>query len=110
MCVCVCVCVRDTGRQIDKKKMQYTLTDTDIGVLLLVFNATVACPTMISLFPDYAVRHYNYLRDTIPHLVPKLQVSMLIFNSFTFFSIHSPKTFNLMWIASCSAKPSRKLL
>ncbi|XP_071839499.1 integrator complex subunit 4-like isoform X2 [Apostichopus japonicus] len=41
-----------------------------IAVMILIFNSTVKSPTMVSLFPDYALRHYSYLRDSIPDLVP----------------------------------------
>ncbi|XP_022098018.1 integrator complex subunit 4-like [Acanthaster planci] len=41
-----------------------------IGVMILILNSAAECPTMVSLFPDYTIRHYSYLRDSLPHLVP----------------------------------------
>lgn len=46
----------------------------DISVLILVFNACVGCPTIPALFPFHIHRHYHYLRDMLPDLVPQLQV------------------------------------
>ncbi|XP_056467364.1 integrator complex subunit 4 [Gadus chalcogrammus] len=46
-----------------------------IAVLVLVFNAAQACPTMSSLFSDHTFRHYAYLRDSLSHLVPALRLA-----------------------------------
>ena len=43
-----------------------------IAIVILVFNATVNSPTMIAMFPDHTRRHYSYLRDSQPELVPHL--------------------------------------
>lgn len=40
----------------------------------MMFNAAKLMPAMISLLPDITVKHYAYLRDTMPHLVPVLPV------------------------------------
>ncbi|XP_072333545.1 integrator complex subunit 4 isoform X2 [Scyliorhinus torazame] len=45
-----------------------------IAVLVLVFNAAKTCPTMSALFSDHTFRHYAYLRDSLSHLVPALQL------------------------------------
>uniref|UniRef100_A0A4W3H707 Integrator complex subunit 4 n=2 Tax=Callorhinchus milii TaxID=7868 RepID=A0A4W3H707_CALMI len=45
-----------------------------IAVLVLVFNAAKTCPTMSALFSDHTFRHYAYLRDSLSHLVPPLQL------------------------------------
>uniref|UniRef100_UPI00398E87D9 integrator complex subunit 4 isoform X1 n=1 Tax=Pristiophorus japonicus TaxID=55135 RepID=UPI00398E87D9 len=45
-----------------------------IAVLVLVFNAAKICPTMSALFSDHTFRHYAYLRDSLSHLVPPLQL------------------------------------
>ncbi|XP_054723879.1 integrator complex subunit 4-like protein 2, partial [Uloborus diversus] len=42
--------------------------------LILVFNAAVNCPVMMSLFDEYTQKHYSYLKDTLPHLVPQLKL------------------------------------
>nr|XP_018670091.1 integrator complex subunit 4 [Ciona intestinalis] len=42
-----------------------------IAILILVFNAAESCPSMTQLFPEHVVRHYQYLRDSIPDLVPQ---------------------------------------
>lgn len=49
----------------------------DIAVLILIFNSAVKSPMMVSMFPDYALRHYSYLRDSIPDLVPDVPVRWL---------------------------------
>uniref|UniRef100_A0A2L2YE14 Integrator complex subunit 4 n=2 Tax=Parasteatoda tepidariorum TaxID=114398 RepID=A0A2L2YE14_PARTP len=43
--------------------------------LILVFNAASKCHVMLSLFDEYTQKHYSYLKDTLPHLVPHLKLS-----------------------------------
>ncbi|KAI5642300.1 integrator complex subunit 4 [Phthorimaea operculella] len=43
-------------------------------VLILVLNAAAHCTTMLPLFEEHTVKHYTYLRDTMPHLVPHLPI------------------------------------
>ncbi len=43
-----------------------------VAILILVFNAAKDCPTMIELLEKPTQRHYIYLKDAYPHLVPKL--------------------------------------
>jgi len=45
-----------------------------IVVLLVVFNAAVDSPTMPPLFPEHILRHYAYLRASLPDLVPALNI------------------------------------
>ncbi|KAL9696900.1 hypothetical protein quinque_000341 [Culex quinquefasciatus] len=45
-----------------------------ICVLIMLFNAAQHLPPMLSLFPETIVRHYAYLRDTMPNLVPHLNL------------------------------------
>lgn len=45
-----------------------------VAIVILVFNATVDSPTMISMFPNHTRRHYSYLRDSHPDLVPHLAI------------------------------------
>jgi integrator complex subunit 4 len=45
-----------------------------VSVLILVFNAAKGCSTMATLFDDKLLRHYHYLRDTLPLLVPELSI------------------------------------
>lgn len=47
----------------------------DICILILVLNAAQHCPTMIDLFEQHTLRHYSYLRDTMPSLVPVLKLA-----------------------------------
>lgn len=54
---------------------------SDIAVLILIFNSAVKSPMMVSMFPDYALRHYSYLRDSIPDLVPDVPVRLLVWMS-----------------------------
>jgi hypothetical protein len=46
----------------------------DICILILVFNAAQHFPTMLQLFEEHTLKHYSYLRDTMPNLVPALKV------------------------------------
>lgn len=45
-------------------------------MLVLIFNAALHCPSMHALFTEHAAKHYHYLRDTMPHLVPRLRPSI----------------------------------
>jgi hypothetical protein len=45
-----------------------------VSVLILVFNAAKGCSTMSTLFDENLLKHYHYLRDTLPHLVPELSI------------------------------------
>lgn len=45
-----------------------------ISLLILVFNAAASCPTMMPLFEEHTLRHYSYLRDSFPNLVPQLKL------------------------------------
>lgn len=45
----------------------------------MLFNAAKNLPPMLSLFPDTILKHYDYLRDTMPNYVPHLQGEILIF-------------------------------
>ncbi|XP_037801063.1 integrator complex subunit 4-like [Penaeus monodon] len=42
--------------------------------LILVLNAAVHCPTIVPLLEQHTLRHYAYLRDTMPQLVPVLKL------------------------------------
>jgi len=44
-----------------------------ICILILVFNAAQHCPTMLQLFEEHTLKHYSYLRDTMPNMVPALK-------------------------------------
>lgn len=43
-----------------------------MSTLILVFNAAAGCPTMVPLFEEHTLRHYSYLKDSFPNLVPQL--------------------------------------
>ncbi|XP_014245422.1 integrator complex subunit 4 [Cimex lectularius] len=45
-----------------------------ITLLILVFNAAQHCPTMLQLFEEHTIKHYSYLRVTLPSLVPHLKL------------------------------------
>ncbi|XP_063973707.1 integrator complex subunit 4 [Diachasmimorpha longicaudata] len=47
------------------------------SLLVLVFNAALHCPSMHAFFSEHADKHYHYLRDTMPHLVPKLKPALV---------------------------------
>ncbi|XP_076820077.1 integrator complex subunit 4-like [Clavelina lepadiformis] len=60
-----------------------------ISILILVFNAAESCPQMIQLFPEHVLRHYQYLRDSIPELVPQ-DIQLTTNTSGVDFCIQSP--------------------
>ncbi|KAI8126837.1 Integrator complex subunit 4 [Lucilia cuprina] len=43
-------------------------------ILILLFNAAANLVPIISLFPDVTLKHYAYLRDAMPSLVPQLPI------------------------------------
>ena len=43
-------------------------------ILILLFNAAQHMVPIISLFPEVTLKHYAYLRDAMPHLVPELPI------------------------------------
>lgn len=45
-----------------------------ICILIMLFNAAEHMTPMLSLFPDVTVKHYAYLRDTMPNFVPHLPI------------------------------------
>ncbi|BES97293.1 integrator complex subunit 4 [Nesidiocoris tenuis] len=45
-----------------------------ITLLILVFNAAKHSPTMLQLFEEHTIKHYSYLRVTLPSLVPHLKL------------------------------------
>lgn len=51
--------------------------EIDMCVLILVLNAAQHCTTMLPLFEEHTIKHYTYLRDTMPHLVPHLPIGKL---------------------------------
>ncbi len=59
-----------------------TSTDSDICILILVFNAAAQCPTIPPLFPSHVFRHYTYLRDTLPQLIPHIRVSQYNYSGY----------------------------
>lgn len=46
----------------------------DICILILILNAAKYSPTITPLFEPHTLRHYAYLRDTLPSLVPELSL------------------------------------
>lgn len=60
-----------------------------IGVLILVFNAAQMCSKMTQMFPEHVVRHYQYLRDSIPELVPQ-DLKLMTFANGDESCLHSP--------------------
>ena len=46
------------------------------AVAILIFNAAINCPTIRSLLPEHTKRHYDYLRDSLPDLVPELRMNV----------------------------------
>ena len=48
----------------------------DTCALILVLNAALYHPSIISVLPDYVFRHYRYLRTKEPDLTPNLQTQL----------------------------------
>ena len=44
-----------------------------ICMLILVFNASASGSAIVTLLPDYVLRHYSFLRDSMPQLIPYLK-------------------------------------
>ncbi|XP_052217575.1 integrator complex subunit 4-like isoform X2 [Dreissena polymorpha] len=44
-----------------------------ISILVLVFSAAAGNRTALPMFQDHTWRHYHYLRDSLPDLVPRLE-------------------------------------
>ncbi len=49
---------------------------SDTCALILVLNAALYHPSIISVLPDYVFRHYRYLRTKEPDLTPNLQIQL----------------------------------
>ena len=61
-------------------------------MLILVFNAAESCHQMAQLFPEHVIRHYQYLRDSIPDLVPQqIKVRVTWKNIFSICSSSEPQ-------------------
>ncbi|XP_036319593.1 integrator complex subunit 4 [Rhagoletis pomonella] len=43
-------------------------------ILILLFNAAEHLVPLISLFPDVTLKHYAYIRDAMPQIVPQLPI------------------------------------
>lgn len=48
----------------------------DTCALILVLNAALHHPSIISVLPDYVFRHYRYLRTKEPDLTPNLEIQL----------------------------------
>lgn len=70
-------CIIGFKEVLKKYFIPLTLFHTDICILILVLNAAQHCPPMLQLFEENTIKHYSYLRDTMPNLVPQLKVSVL---------------------------------
>ena len=40
--------------------------------MILILNASKLCQSLSQFFPPFVARHYSYLRDVYPKLVPKI--------------------------------------
>lgn len=54
----------------------YLCVFVDTCALILVLNAALHHPSIISILPDYVFRHYRYLRTKEPDLTPNLQIEL----------------------------------
>lgn len=46
----------------------------DVAILILIFNAAKDCPLMVDMLENHTKRHYIYLKDSYPNLVPTIQL------------------------------------
>ena len=60
-----------------------------VSILILIFNACTYCPQIAQVFPEHVVRHYQYLKDSIPDMVPQ-QLKMASYSSGVDICIKSP--------------------
>lgn len=47
---------------------------SDVCILIMIFNAAQKLPPALGLLPEITIKHYSYLRDTMPNLVPPLPI------------------------------------
>ncbi|CAF3546087.1 unnamed protein product [Adineta steineri] len=59
---------------LDVQEPQFSKIDHTCA-LILVLNAALHHPSIISVLPDYVFRHYRYLRTKEPDLTPNLQTN-----------------------------------
>ncbi|CAF2644910.1 unnamed protein product [Rotaria sp. Silwood2] len=59
---------------LDVQEPQFSKIDHTCA-LILVLNAALHHPSIVSVLPDYVFRHYRYLRTKEPELTPNLQTS-----------------------------------
>lgn len=52
----------------------------DLAKLILILNAASVHDPVCSLLPAFAVRHYKFLRCSMPLLVPTIEVSFPLLN------------------------------
>lgn len=45
---------------------------SDVCILIMIFNAAQKSPPTLGLLPEITMKHYSYLRDTMPNRVPAL--------------------------------------
>ena len=48
---------------------------SDIGIAIFIFSASQSYPLLVNYFPQFLFKHYAYLKDKYPDLVPVLEVS-----------------------------------
>lgn len=49
-------------------------TFSDVCILIMIFNAAQKSPPTLGLLPEITMKHYSYLRDTMPNRVPALPI------------------------------------
>ncbi|CAF1642048.1 unnamed protein product [Adineta ricciae] len=84
---------------LDVQEPQFSKIDHTCA-LIVVLNAALYHPSIISILPDYVFRHYRYLRTKEPDLTPNLEknsshshlTTTTTFNADTSLSITSPSS------------------
>ncbi|UJR35873.1 hypothetical protein I4U23_028616 [Adineta vaga] len=73
---------------LDVQEPQFSKIDHTCA-LIVVLNATLHHPSIISILPDYVFRHYRYLRTKEPDLTPNLETNFSLNQLTTTFNADS---------------------
>ncbi|CAG0912793.1 unnamed protein product [Notodromas monacha] len=47
-----------------------------VCVLIMIFNAAAECPMIFSMLENNVINHYRFLRGSLPHLIPEVQLEL----------------------------------
>ena len=52
-----------------------------VGMVVIVLNAALNSPTIVPILPSHTRRHYPYLRDKYPELLPEISLGTTPLNT-----------------------------